>query len=239
MLTIVNVKRILSFLLILFCNYYATSQVIVCEGSPCTSNDFTIETFYLGDEFGVPFGPGYCEPNTTVDAHLWLNFTANTAADRYDLYIHFNLYVDGVFSGTVDACYYDDSPIPVNVSLDTYTFSWECGSEIELRDLYMSWKTIVSGTCGCTSSHCYSEATILVEAPLIANFIFDPNCTAPNTLDFTSTTSGGTPPYSYAWDLGDGATSNIPNPSHTYATNGPYTVTLTVLDAVNTDSYGF
>jgi PKD repeat protein len=35
---------------------------------------------------------------------------------------------------------------------------------------------------------------------------------------------------SYAWDFGDGATSSSVNPSHTYATVGPFTVTLTVTD---------
>jgi PKD repeat protein len=36
--------------------------------------------------------------------------------------------------------------------------------------------------------------------------------------------------FSYAWDFGDGATSTLANPSHTYTTAGPYVVTLTVTD---------
>ncbi len=35
---------------------------------------------------------------------------------------------------------------------------------------------------------------------------------------------------SYAWDFGDGATSNTANPSHTYGSAGSYTVSLTVTD---------
>jgi PKD repeat protein len=35
---------------------------------------------------------------------------------------------------------------------------------------------------------------------------------------------------SYAWDFGDGATSTGQNPSHTYAADGTYTVSLTVTD---------
>ena len=35
---------------------------------------------------------------------------------------------------------------------------------------------------------------------------------------------------SYAWDFGDGAQSSAQNPSHTYAADGTYTVTLTVTD---------
>src|SRR4051812_7565332 len=36
---------------------------------------------------------------------------------------------------------------------------------------------------------------------------------------------------SYAWDFGDGATATQPNPSHTYAHDGPFTVRLRVTDA--------
>jgi PKD repeat protein len=53
----------------------------------------------------------------------------------------------------------------------------------------------------------------------------------PGTLgvQFTSTSSGQIA--SYAWDFGDGTTSNEPNPQHTYGSANVYTVTLTVTDA--------
>ena len=34
----------------------------------------------------------------------------------------------------------------------------------------------------------------------------------------------------YHWDFGDGNTSILENPSHNYTENGPFTVSLTVLD---------
>lgn len=40
---------------------------------------------------------------------------------------------------------------------------------------------------------------------------------------FTNTTNGN---YTYNWNFGDGFTSNLENPSHTYSTSGPHTVTL-------------
>lgn len=47
------------------------------------------------------------------------------------------------------------------------------------------------------------------------------------TFDFTDNTTGT--PTSWAWDFGDGNTSTMQNPSHTYAsTDSAYTVTLTV-----------
>jgi len=49
-------------------------------------------------------------------------------------------------------------------------------------------------------------------------------------IQFTGSASGGCPPYSWSWDFGDGGSSNEQNPTHTYSTQGNYTVTLTVTD---------
>lgn len=48
---------------------------------------------------------------------------------------------------------------------------------------------------------------------------------------FSSSAHGGTSPYTFAWNFGDGGTSTEQNPSHTYANNGLYTVTLAVTDS--------
>ena len=47
------------------------------------------------------------------------------------------------------------------------------------------------------------------------------------TVAFTPTVSGETP-LSFAWDFGDGATSDEPSPQHTFPDYGRYTVTLAV-----------
>lgn len=44
------------------------------------------------------------------------------------------------------------------------------------------------------------------------------------TASFTNTSTNAT---SYSWNFGDGGTSNLANPLHTYTTDGVYTVTLT------------
>ncbi len=48
---------------------------------------------------------------------------------------------------------------------------------------------------------------------------------------FVAIAAGGQGPYSYAWNFGDGATSDQQNPPHTYPVPGTYTVTLTVTDS--------
>lgn len=42
---------------------------------------------------------------------------------------------------------------------------------------------------------------------------------------------------SYFWDFGDGANSTLPFPSHTYASNGTYTVSLTTSNCYLTNAY--
>jgi outer membrane protein assembly factor BamB len=49
-------------------------------------------------------------------------------------------------------------------------------------------------------------------------------------VQFTGSTSGGYPPYSWHWDFGDETTSTEQDPAHTYTNHGNFTVTLTVTD---------
>lgn len=50
------------------------------------------------------------------------------------------------------------------------------------------------------------------------------------SVSFTGAAAGGTAPYTYAWDFGDGSTSTSQNPTHIYTVAGVYTATLTVTD---------
>jgi PKD repeat protein len=53
-------------------------------------------------------------------------------------------------------------------------------------------------------------------------------------VDFTDASTGSIS--TYAWDFGDGNTSNLQNPTHTYGSDGTYIVCLTVTDAINCTS---
>lgn len=55
---------------------------------------------------------------------------------------------------------------------------------------------------------------------------------APLTVSFTGSATGGTAPYSYSWNFGDGsAVSTNQNPSHAYSAACTCTATLTVTDS--------
>lgn len=54
----------------------------------------------------------------------------------------------------------------------------------------------------------------------------------PLAVQWTAVVRGGTSPYSFQWDFGDGSPgSTLSNPAHDYATAGVYLATVTVTDA--------
>ncbi|MCK4414008.1 MAG: PKD domain-containing protein, partial [Candidatus Eisenbacteria sp.] len=67
-------------------------------------------------------------------------------------------------------------------------------------------------------------------SPPVAAFIGSPTSgSAPLTVHFTDQSSGSAA--TWFWELGDGATSTLANPTHTYVTAGTYTVSLTAANA--------
>jgi PKD repeat protein len=55
---------------------------------------------------------------------------------------------------------------------------------------------------------------------------------SPLTVTFVGQAEGGTPPYTFGWNFGDGTpVSTLQNPTHRFNASGEYTVGLTVVDA--------
>jgi PKD repeat protein len=102
-------------------------------------------------------------------------------------------------------------------------------------DFVESTPTYTSGTAAITPGAVTATVTDLCTAAqnLAATAAADTTSgAAPLTVAFTGSSAGGTAPYSYDWDFGDGsAHSTQQNPSHVYDSGGTYLVTLTVTDA--------
>ncbi len=92
---------------------------------------------------------------------------------------------------------------------------------------------VVTDSKGNASAPATTTATIVASAPPIAN-PGGPYSSDVRTIQFNGSGSSdpqGDLPLSYAWNFGDGATGTGVSPSHTYAANGQYTVTLVVTDS--------
>lgn len=107
-----------------------------------------------------------------------------------------------------------------NVPNPTYTYSANGNYTVCLK---------VTDTCG-TDTLC-KVIQVICPKP-VAGFSFVDTL---QTATFTDTSSG-TGTMTYFWEFGDGGTSTQPNPTYTWATEGIYTVCLTVTDTCSSDS---
>jgi PKD repeat protein len=126
-----------------------------------------------------------------------------------------------------------------------YTCLWDLGDnttseECSVSHIYQNLGTYtatvtVTDSVGQTASDSTEEFSItntgvVTPEPLRAQLNLD-STDIPATYRFEANGNGGTPPYTYHWDFGDGQEANVQNTRHTYENPGTYTATLTVTDA--------
>lgn len=122
-----------------------------------------------------------------------------------------------------------------------YTYSWAFGDggtstsqspthTYAADGSYTATLTVTDSASGTATASAY--ITVGGGTPLSATATATPMTGQPPlAVNFTVTASGGAPPYTYAWDFGDGATSTDQNPSHTYEADGIYSATVKVTDS--------
>jgi PKD repeat protein len=169
---------------------------------------------------------------SVLNAKLWRQADA-CQANRNQISIDVSL--AGVGSWTT--LYYRDSDdVPLSEWEDTGDLSlasW-AGQTIEIRIRFANgadWSSDL-GWCGFNQSLTL-QIGILVDdvhvsnkttAPFAQFSAADPGCSGV-PIQFTDETIGA--PTAWQWDFGDGNTSTVQNPTHAYAAEGTYTVTLT------------
>ncbi|PWT98041.1 MAG: hypothetical protein C5B52_12765 [Bacteroidetes bacterium] len=86
---------------------------------------------------------------------------------------------------------------------------------------------LVNHFATCTDSTTKTVVITSTVSPIITSNT-TASCKPPLTVNFQNNTSGA---ISWSWNFGDGGTSNLQNPSHTYTSNGTFDVSLTVRTA--------
>ncbi|MDP1725808.1 MAG: PKD domain-containing protein [Bacteroidota bacterium] len=102
-------------------------------------------------------------------------------------------------------------------STNTFVF----GKSYASAGTYNVSLTAVSGI-GCTDI--YTQSVTVNSVPA-SNFSYTNNSCSNRTVTFTDLSTAAS---SYLWSFGDGSTSTLANPSHLYATDSTYLVTLTI-----------
>ncbi|RYZ15883.1 MAG: PKD domain-containing protein, partial [Sphingobacteriales bacterium] len=87
---------------------------------------------------------------------------------------------------------------------------------------------LVVGNYGCYETLVMTD--YIHVSPPIARFDINQSCDTPYVRHFIDRSIGAD---QWSWTFGDGATSTLPNPTHTYAATGTYRVSLTVKNAVS------
>lgn len=131
---------------------------------------------------------------------------------------------NGVFTSsntavaTVNATTGVVTAIAPGITTITYTTSNNCGSSSVTMVVTV---TAVTSPCKFAASFTVNNAN---------------QCVTDNQFVFTNTTSGGTAPFTYLWQLGDGATASTANVTKVYSSFGERDVQLKVKDANGCES---
>ena len=134
------------------------------------------------------------------------------------------------------------SPLAVNfsnTSINANTYQWSFGdtnTSTEMNPIHTysmqgsyAVSLISTNTFGCSNSVTKSQY-INIKYPVVTVSQMPKRGCAPLICDFIATVVGGDSVVSYLWDLGDGNTSNIKNPTHTYD-QGVYDISLIIVTA--------
>jgi hypothetical protein len=129
---------------------------------------------------------------------------------------------------------------PANSKFDfdfafVYTRDTTSVANYSIQHLYQRNKSDVQKVKHWFDSNQYPSCIEQTDNTCYAQFSISPDSVnSLNYFIFNSSSSGIQ--YTYLWDFGDGATSSIENPTHTYPGTGPYQLCLTVSDNLGCSS---
>lgn len=186
---------------------YQVKGINGCGNSITSSGDSGVDNFFTSPSCAS--NPYPSDGSTGIPQELTLYWSPSPDATSYDLY--FGTQSNPPFLSNTSNSYYQLS----NLSAETNYY----------------WKIIPKNSCGIGGG-CPVWSFKTGMASLSCTAQANPTSgTVPLQVNFTSSGSGGSEPYSFLWDFGDGSNSTEQNPIHTYQNPGNYNWNFLLTDS--------
>lgn len=220
------------------------SDITVCSASASgslvsyptvTATDNCTFTITQTDGSGLTSGSMF-PIGTTAQSWSAVDIASNAASCSFNVIVNASPTADYSYSAACqgEAIFFTDES-SVDPSTSIVSWSWNMGDgsgPITLVDPIHSYADLgtynvtltVETAEGCVQS---ASQTVNVTPVPDASFTFTAACEGSATT-FTNTSTIAAGAMNYAWNFGDGGTSSLQSPTHVYAIDGTYTVTLTV-----------
>jgi PKD repeat protein len=180
------------------------------QGQSCNLLCVANECGDLNASFSADGGPSFCEGETIV--------LINNSDPGFDYFI-----VDWVY-GPLDTVYnYDDLSYEFNIPDEE-----NCGSGAAVFSICFVGKKFCAEGESCQSG----QIDFSIKLKPLARFDTPNPVCAETPFSLNNESCYGD---TFLWEFGDGTTSDLENPDHTYMSPGTYTITLTVTNECGTD----
>ena len=199
---------------------------------PCTINaqpmfveihNVVLVDFSPADECGDPgYSPpvpsAYCDSTGTIEDQN----DHTSGSNYYMVRIHIENDMNWKYHNIAGP----DAPLGVAIDIQGFVY-WDPGHLSDSWHSNSGWEL-----------HPFTAWRLSGPQPLTASFVSSPSNPFINgNVYFTATPTGGTLPYTYRWNFGDGSTGTGLSPTHAYASPRIYTVNMTVTDSVGSSSH--
>lgn len=238
-----KIITVIAFMIIAITNSY----MLYAQNS-CTQQNIVTTNYQLRNSSGQPFSvTDDYELGDPVTGELWVTLTNNTGGG-YNLRMFYDRYSNGTLvAANQQDCLFPGTAIQANTWVKVRSMTWNWGDVIEIKNIFLDWNTGTpkpGTTCNFNlaqdpqkTSQCYTNQTGFTAAvPLYPKFDFVNNGICNTTIQFTSETIGGSPPYNYTyqWDFDGLGTATGANPVFNFPGTGTYTIGMTAHDGVST-----
>lgn len=182
----------------------------------------TVDTVYQGGKYQVYVRTG--NPNSAQLVKIWVDFNANGYFESWEL---------AGFSVNTKQHHFDSIWVPANAAANNW---------VRVRVMAMPYNSTIPwaqypNPCDTIDFGQYEDYRIYIDSPRVppkARFLAVPPVSCNGTIQFLDQSLYA--PHTWLWDFGDGNTSTLQNPTHTYSANGLFQVKLKVWNNYGVDS---